>query len=67
MNPLKMMITALLGFSLLLILSTCGHPPDLIPEGIYGHPGDDDQFEVPDNLTPIDFVEENEQSRRKGT
>ena len=56
MNPLRMMITALLGFSLLLILSACGHPPDLIPEGIYGHPGDDDdQFEIPDNATPIDF------------
>ena len=67
MNPLKMTITALLGFSLLLILSGCGHPPDLIPEGIYGHPSDDDQFEAPDNLTPIDFVDENGQSRRKGT
>ena len=57
MSLSRMITTALLGFSLLLILSGCGHPTDLIPEGIYGHPGDeDDQFEVPDNATPIDFL-----------
>ena len=59
MNPSRIMTTALLGFSLLLILSGCGHPPEFTPEGIYGHPGDDDQFGMPDNLTRADYEKPN--------
>ena len=66
MSRLETIVVA--GLLILPTLSACGQPPDFIPEGIYGHPGDeDDQFEVPDNLTPIDFVDKNGQSRRKGT
>jgi hypothetical protein len=53
------------GAFTLLALSACGHPPELIPEGIYGHPADkDDQHQIPDNATPIDLIKESGQSRR---
>ena len=54
MNRFEIIVVT--GILILLSLSTCGHPPDLIPDGIYGHPSNEDEFKIPDNATPIEPV-----------
>ena len=49
----------LLILSPLIFSASCTEDQKLPPEGIYGHPSsEDDQLEIPDNQTPIDFLKD---------